>query len=660
MSLAAAGSTGGAGRRFEHLFREACIGRVELKNRIVYPAQVTLFGTEDGYVTERLIEYHKAKARGGVGLIIVEATCVESPRGKVVPRQLRIDDDRYIVGLAELAEHVHRLGCKIVLQLHHAGRATNLISTGGAQLVAASEVPCFPRGGFPRALQEEEVEALEEKFGEAGRRARDAGFDGVEIHGAHGYLIANFLSPFTNKRVDKYGGNVDGRVRFAANVIRSVRRKAGDGFPVIFRLSGDEMVEGGNTLRETAVIARKLEEAGAAAIHVSAGVPEAAVTIPPLGLEPGCFVRLAEGIRRAVGVPVIAVGKINDPCLAETILEEERADLVAMGRALIADPELPNKARRGALAEIRPCVACNHCSKRTVPAPGFGGLPLSCAVNPVVGREQEFSRLRPAAPRRRVLIVGGGLAGMECARVAASRGNQVTLVEKESRLGGQLHLATAAPDKQELAKVLGYLERELARLAVEIRLNTVAGEETVAQLAPDRVVLAQGARPAETEFPGAGGKPVCQAWDVLGGKTVRGDRVAVIGGGSVGCEAADYLSHAGKQVVVVEMMDEIGRDVEPASRHLLLKRLREKGVDCLTGLRVERVTEQGLIAVDRHWKSHVVPCDAIVLALGVVPVDGLGRRLDAAGIECFKVGDCRRPGTILDAIHDGFCIGNEI
>ncbi len=410
---------------FTKLLEPVKIGAMELRNRIVMPPMCTNFASETGAVTQRLIDYYVERARGGVGLVTVEATCVDSPVGRLSPLQLCVDDDKFIGGLNDLVEAIQEKGAKISLQLHHAGRQTTLAVTGGAQPVSASET--VYKDVKARALPAEGIECVVGRFGESAKRAKAAGFDAVEIHGAHGYLIAQFLSPYVNKRIDEYGGDPEKRMRFVLEVLEETRKRVGLDFPIIFRLSGEEFVEDGLTLKEAKGIAQRLERAGVDALHVTAGVGGTIWPVQPMAVPRGCLVHLAEGIKEVVGIPVIAVGRINNPTLAEEILRDGRADLVSMGRALIADPELPRKVAEGRLDDIRMCTAClRGCSER------FNAyLRISCTVNPAVGREKEYM-VKPADKPKKVLVVGGGAAGLEAARVAALRGHEVTLYEKEA------------------------------------------------------------------------------------------------------------------------------------------------------------------------------------------------------------------------------------
>jgi len=632
---------------------------MELKNRVVMAPHNTTFSTEMGAVTERLINYHIERAKGGVGLIVVEATCIDAPVGLSHPFSLCIDNDIFIPGLNDLVEAVHPYGTKIALQLVHAGRVTNLRNTQGKPVVAPSSVRSGQWAGYgttktvrAKRLTLEEIRDLVEKFSEGAKRAHLAGFDAVEFHGCHGNLIASFLSPLINKRADIYGGDLDGRMRFALEIIQRTREKVGDDFPIIFRISGDEYAKDGLTLKETKVIAKKLEEAGVDALHVSAGE---AFNSPHMIIQPGSIprgplVHLAEGIKEAVDIPVITVGRINDPELVEEILQEEKADLVALCRALIADPEFPNKAAEGRLDDIRKCIACcNGCGERK----RSREIRLSCDVNAAAGKEKEYLISRTKEPKR-VLVIGGGPAGMEASRVAALRGHDVILYEKANRLGGQLNLSIIPPYKKEVKNILEYLLHQTRKLGVRIKMGREVTVEIVREVKPEVVIVATGACPLIPKIPGVDGRNVFTAWDVLGGAEVEG-RVLIVGGGTVGCETAEFLAEKGKEVVVVEMLPEVAPDMEKNTRKLLLKRLDELGVKILSDVKVDEITDKGVKTI-----AQFLEADSIVVALGSVSNTKLADNLRGSGLQLYRVGDCVKPRKLWEAIHEGYRVGLEI
>jgi 2,4-dienoyl-CoA reductase-like NADH-dependent reductase (Old Yellow Enzyme family) len=482
------------------LFEPIAIRGVELPNRIVMPSMTTRLANPDGAVTPELIRYYEARAEGGTGLVTVEM-CSPEPAGRHRRHEVGILHDGFLSGLQELTSRLRAAGARSAIQIGHAGGHTRQDVTG-VPPVAPSAIPhqvqeVDVRTVVPEALTRERIRDLVGAFADAADRAKRARFDVVEIHGAHGYLIAQFLSPLDNRRTDEYGGRLEHRARFALEVVEACRKRVGD-FPLVFRYSADEYAPGGFTLDEARELAPWLVEAGADALHVTGGCyrsrPSGALMIPPMGYPEATFLHLARAIKARVAVPVIAVGRLHDPARVERLLAEGQADLVALGRQLIADPAWPRKVREGRLDEIRPCIACNTC------VDGMReGARLHCLVNALAAREPEFE-LRPASRPRRVLVVGGGPAGMESARALALRGHSVTLVERERELGGQLRLAARAPvfqnvetDAPVLLRIVDFLARQLAAAGVEVRLGQEATAALVKEWRPDVVVLAAGA-----------------------------------------------------------------------------------------------------------------------------------------------------------------------
>jgi len=633
------------------------IGAMALKNRMVMAPMVTNYAGEDGSVTERLRAYHAERARGGVGLIIVEASYVH-PSGKGFRNELGIYSDRLIAGLRTLVDTVHAHGARIAIQLYHGGRQTRS-SVTGMPIVAPSPIPDPTEPETPKELTKDEIAELVEAFGEAARRAKAAGFDAVEVHGAHGYLIDEFLSPFSNKRDDEYGGPLENRMRLPLEVVRAVRRAVGPGYPVLYRMSADEKVPGGLTLDETKQFARTLEKEGVDALHVSAGVyASAAWIIQPMALPRACLADLAQGIKSVVKVPVIAVGRFNDPEVAEKVLAERKADLVAFGRQLLTDPDTPAKVSQGRLDEVRRCIACcQGCIDEL-----FQDHPITCTVNARVGFERDFPLTK--APRtRKVLVVGGGPAGMEAARVAALRGHDVTLWERSPALGGQLALAAASPEKGEIAEFRNFLTREMDRLKVKVVVDRQATLEGIRAEKPDVVVVATGARPAGLDVPGAEGENVVAAWDVLTGKARPGTQVAVLGGGLVGCETAEMLARNGHKVTIIEMLPKIASDVGPLVGALLLDRLERYGVKVITGARVLSISEHEVVVDGPDTKAGgktLSGFDTIVSAVGSSPNDDLVRELEGSGLDYYVIGDALRPRRITQAVSEAMRAASEI
>ncbi|MEW6227218.1 MAG: FAD-dependent oxidoreductase [Bacillota bacterium] len=639
---------------FQLLTSPTKIGNMELRNRMVMAPMVTDYAYEDGSVTGRLRAYHEERAKGGVGLIIVEASYVH-PSGKGFQNEVGIYSDKLVPGLRSLANVAHAHGAKIAIQLYHGGRQTTSNVTG-QPIVAPSPIPDPTKGETPKELSKDEIAGLVKTFAEAARRAKAAGFDAVEVHGAHGYLINEFLSPYSNKRTDEYGGSLENRMRFPLEVVRAVRQAVGPGFPVTYRMSADEKVPGGLTLDETKVFAKRLEQEGINALHVSAGVYESAAwIIQPMSLPRGCLVDLAQGIKSAVKIPVIAVGRINDPEVAETILAEGKADLIAFGRELLTDPDMPRKVTEGRLDEIRRCIACcQGCIDEL-----FQDHPITCTVNPRTGFERQFT-LSKTPSARKVLVVGGGPAGMEAARAAAIRGHRVTLWEKAANLGGQLPLASASPQKGEIATFLDFIKKEMGRLKVNVQVNKEATLDAIRAEKPDVVVIATGARPSKLNVPGADRKNVVVSWDVIAGKAQVGKKVAIIGGGLVGCETAEFLAEKGHDVTIVEMLPRIGWDIGPLVGALLFDRLAKYGVKTVTGAKTTAIGERD-VTVEKDGKTETLSgFDSVVIAVGSTPEDTLANQLEGTGIDYYVIGDAWRTRRITHAVYEGLRVAHEI
>jgi len=626
------------------LFQPVNVGKMELKNRLVVPPMGSGFSAPDGTVTDRLIEYHEARARGGFGLIIVEVTAID-PLGKGTPIELGIWDDKFMPGLRRLVDRIHAAGAKIAIQLHHAGRETFSFSLGGQQAVAPSPFPDPIIREVPRELTVEEIKSLVEAYAQGARRAKESGFDAVELHGAHGYLIAQFMSAYANKRTDEYGGDLEGFLRFPLDIVHRARELVGPDYPILFRISGDEAVPEGRTIDESVVVAKRLVEAGVDALHVSVGVYESSyLTSAPPAMEPGFNAAAAATIKQAVSVPVIVVGRIVTPAVAEDIISSGKADLVAIGRASLADPEFAVKAAEGRDEDIVKCLSCNEgCIDALMIKP-----PITCTQNPALGREVEYASAGTANVKK-VVVAGGGPAGLEAARTAALWGHRVTLYEKRDSLGGQALLAALPPTKEVWLEVVRCRVKDLQRLGVEIRLGSELTPEVVRELSPDVVIVATGSAPLLPDIPGTERDNVVTAQDVLSGAQV-GATVVVIGGGLVGCETADYLAQQGKDVTIVEMLRHTARDVSPAARYFLRRRLRERNVKMLTSTPVKAITAQGVVISSDGEERTLEPVDTVVLATGARSVNDLEAVKELVP-EVYVIGDAASPGKMLQAVQ---------
>ena len=648
------------------LFESIEIGGIPIRNRIVM-APMTTHYVRQGRVTERMVHYYAARAKGGVGLVTVEDGIVDYPIGNNTDNPLAADDDRCIPGLKRLSQAIKNEGAKAMLQLSHAGRRAGhlspgtmrLVRTGGRLPVAPSPL-AHPTPGHvvPRPLDTKEIRKIVEAFGTAARRTVEAGFDMIGLHCAHMYLLGQFLSPWANKRRDAYGGDLEGRLKIILDIIRRIQQEVGAGYPIVCRMNGQEP-EDGNTAGDLRLIASALEASGVAALHVSVGfgsilwdkdfIPAEAT----MGMPEGCIVNLAENIKQAVSIPVIAVNKIRHVDFAERVLQENRADMIALGRPLLADPEWVNKARQQRWEEIRPCVSCCQGCVGNIEK----GRPISCLVNPMLGREK-MVQIRPVSPKRKkhVLVVGGGPAGLEASIVASQRGHQVVLWEKKADIGGRLDVAAIPPGKVELFEFRSFLKRQASREGVQIVLNQIADMNAISEANPDVVVVATGGHLHVPDTLAASNGFVKTAEEVLKAKAAPGTAAVIIGGGLVGLETAAYLLEMGKKVTVVEMQETFGQDMPMITRMPLLLRLAEKGARLLAQTRATSLSTNGVM-VETEGKSKWVEADFAVLCTGQEAGFSFERGMKSHGIPFHMVGDCREPGDLMAAVTQGFKAG---
>lgn len=640
--------------QFTHLFDPIKVGNVQLKNRMVMLAIGTGYSEPDGTVGDRFINFYVERARGGVGLIIVPF----APFDMGLPFIPGLYDDRFISGARRLTDAVHAYETKIAPQFLGQYFWVNK-ENGSFEFIAPS--PVFNRmvGATPKALTVEEIHLLVDEYGEAGRRAREAGFDAIELHLGIGYLLNRFISPCTNNRTDEYGGILENRMRFPLEIIDRIHKRAGEDYPIICRVSAEEFMKGGHTLEDSKRVATIIEAAGVQAIDVEAGWHECPEPLVVMSVPRGAFVYLAEEIKKVVNVPVVAAYRINNPELAEQILADGKADLIGLGRALLADPEFPNKAREGRTDEIRTCIACSNCLDNLLTGYKSGTVsPAFCSLNPSMGKEAECI-IEPARVAKRVLIVGGGPGGMEAARVAALRGHRVTLCERGEELGGQLRVACLPRYKDELGCLIESMATQVRKAGVEVRLNSEVTLKAVEKENPDVVILATGAIPAIPDVPGVKQDNVVTAVDVLTRRKDVGETALVIGGGMVGCETAEFLAALGKEVTIVEMLPRIGSDYGATYRHVVLRRLRKAGITMETNVMVEEITDRGVKA-KRDGIPKFFPGDTVVLAVGFKPNKELGEKLNGKVPALYSIGDCVEPRRIREAIEEGFCLGREM
>ena len=645
---------------FKKLFEPGRIGSLSIKNRLVMAAMSNSTCDDEGYVTDRTIEHYVERAKGDVGLIIVQFTSVmANARGSI--HHMALYDDKFIPKMRDLPKAVKKYGARVALQLAHAGSPSRPMrlagfSSGEQAAVAPSAIPNLVTGFVPRELTREEILELVEAFSQAARRAKEAGFDAVEINGTHGKLINQFLSSYYNRRSDEYGGSLENRARFACEVLDAIRRKVGSAFPVIMRMSGRDGFEGGIELAEAVKVAQMYVEAGAQALNVSAGCDEARHwTYMTYMQESGGLVYLAEAIKQAVNVPVIAVGKLGDPWLAERVLQEGKADFIALGRSLLVDPDWPLKVKEGRLQEICHCIYCGNCQAH------MGDSKVSrlrCIWNPeLVRNEKQIAQTSPTT--KSVMVIGGGLAGMEAGRIAAERGHQVTLYERSGQLGGQWNIACQQDHKRHFSAFTERLKQGLIKAGVHVILNQAVTPEFVKQKKPDVIILATGATPAKLNVPGAEAKNVVQATDVICGKADVGNRVVVVGGRYVGIEIAIFLAQQNKKVSLVTRR-RLGRDIgNRANMGALRDLLIEHGAYVYPDSEVVEISEHGILSVN-FGSLFFLKADTIVLAVGFTPEKALMDQLGSLAPEVHAVGDCIEPQDALAAINQGAEVGYKI
>ena len=649
--------------KYPNLFQPLRLGNLTLKNRLAMAQMTMNYATGEGYATDRLVRHYLERAKGGVGLIFVEGTFFTA-EGRGYRNQLGLASDEHVERLRKLTEAVHGLDTrtKIFIQIHHAGaRASSKVT--GLQPVAPSALPPYPGAETPHALTKEEIRGLVDAHIQAARRAKEAGFDGVDIHCAHGYLVPGFFSPLSNVRTDEYGGDLSGRTRFLVEIIRGIKERLGD-FPLTIKVSGDEYIEGGLDIEKMTEIAVLAQNAGIDAITLSAGTvggkkiedlgqAHKVLRTMPMMTEHGCLVPIAERMKRSLKIPVVTVGRINHPALAEEIVAQGKADLVAMGRGLLADPYLPVKAFEEREEEIRSCIGCNEgCYKRILQQEE-----IRCSVNPTVGREGEIPSGRAPRPKK-VFVLGAGPAGLEAANAAHERGHRVVLLEREKELGGQLRLASVPPGRKEIERFRDFLLKRLKRTGLKV----ISGEGAVAAFLnkgrPDVLVLAAGSKPRVFEIPGLEASRSLTAWDILSGKKEAEPLCLVLGAGLVGCETADFLAEQGKKAILVEVLSEMCMGADGDTKAYFNLRFQKYGVKVFTSTELLRV--EGKAAILRHGKDETrIEIGTVVFAVGALPEE-----VDEAYVSSvpvvLRVGDCVKPRNILESVREGFDAGRSI
>jgi 2,4-dienoyl-CoA reductase-like NADH-dependent reductase (Old Yellow Enzyme family)/thioredoxin reductase len=655
------------------LFEPGKIGKLEIKNRIIAaPLGMGFnFGTKpEGFVTDRLIAYNEARAKGGAGMIQLNTSAVDRPYASSLlfgPGVLGLRTNDHIPGAQRMTKAIHAHGTKISFSLGFIGA---IMARMIARKPPPPEYPEFYRvisasgsrdqftGQLTHTMEIEEIEAITEAFGQAAARGREANFDAVWIHGAHGYLIHQFLSPRTNHRTDQYGGNPENRARFAAGLIQRVRKAVGPDFPIYIRMNGDDHLEGGITVEESKEYAKMFVAAGVDALDISCGPFETHQwQFPNMYMPYGTLLPLAAAIKKVVDVPVIAVGKL-DVFTGNKAIAEGACDFAMFGRPLMADPDMPNKARDGRFEEIRNCIFCGFCQ-----AAREAGSPAACSVNMGMGKEMDY-KLEPAAKKKKVMVVGGGPGGMEAACTLAERGHEVTLFEKSDKLGGQWAILSAFLPEE--GRLIDYQTHRLKKFGVTVNMNQTVTGQMVRDAQPDAVVVATGSVSASLSVPGINGRNVVQANDVLSGKVEVGERVVVVGGRGLGCDVALFLAEKGKDVSIVTR-SKIGRDMLHNLKQTMWEFLVRAQVHMYEFTVPDSITENGINcwfdsgdAKERDNLFFFLPADTIILAVGVSNNNKLGEELGTIVPETYLIGDCAGKRTVFDAMHDGSDIGRKI
>ena len=657
-------------RQFPKLMEPIMIGRTKIKNRIVFPPMNTNLTSPEGLVTPQLIDYYERRARGGVGMIILEAASID-PNSRNHPGQPMLCDRRSISGWAYLTERLHRYDVFVSVELVHYGSEASIpprVSPSG--ITKNTDDP-------GEVLTIEKMKEIRHWFAMSAKYAKQAGMDAVTLHACHGYLLAEFLSPAFNHRTDEYGGSLENRCRFLVETIQECREAVGPHFPIMVRFSANEFLQDGNSMEDSVKIARILEENGVAAIDISAGQPSAyLMTTPPYNLSQGSglLVPYSEAIKKAVKVPVFTAIGIREPEQAEKILKEGKADFISMGREQLADPEYANKVREGRIDDIRYCLSCEYCLDCL-----DDDRRICCAVNPETGREDEFDGIARADVKKKVVVIGGGPGGMEAARVAALRGHEVILIEQRSELGGTLNAAKVPPNKERIDDLVEWYKGQIARSDIQVMLNTVATPELIGELKPDVVLAAVGSHYLQ-RIPGSDGKNVMNAYDALTQPEKVGGRIVIIGGGASGAETAEYFSGAGvvlsvkgakkvggeveyirtgsrsgsgKEIDIVEMLPEVCADMDVFCKDLQINALEANGVRLHASCRVERICPDRVIVHNLLTdQDEEFPADTVILAGGLASNEYAS--LEEACPQVIPIGDAIRPGKIHAAVYTAY------
>ena len=641
--------------KFSTMFSPVQIGSVLIPNRFVVPPMGNNLANTDGTLSQRSLEYYRARAKGGFGLITIESTVVYQ-EAKGGPRKPCLFSDDTVDSFRKTVQACHEYGAKVSIQLQHAGPEGDSALTG-YPLKAASAMPAAKGREIPEAVSREELYRIIECYGDAARRAQQAGIDMVEIHCAHGYFVSTFISERTNHRTDEFGGCFENRMRLPRLIIENIRRRTGGNLPILCRINASDEVEGGQTVQDAASVAAYLEqECGVNALHITRAVHLHDEFMWAPGITHGGFnADLVSEIKRAVSIPIIAVGRFTEPQYAELLVKQGRADLIAFGRQSIADPELPNKARLGLLEELTPCIGC---LLGCVPNM-FVGKPITCAVNPCVGRETE---IKPAKEKKKVAVIGGGPGGLYAAWISAVRGHQVILLEKNNELGGNFRVAAYPTGKGQISGFIRAMIVRCEKAGVEIRLNTEVTTELLKELRVDAAIIATGSNPLILPIPGLAECGYITAQELLSGRKQAGKKVLVVGGGMVGCEAAEYLAERGHEVGIIEMKEVIAADVVPENRRYMFENFEEHHVLLCPGAKVGQFYKDGVDYTKADGtQGSLRGYDTIVLAMGTRKNDVLSEKAKEVASQVLVIGEAlQSPGNAVTATGNAFEAGMMI
>jgi len=622
---------------------------ITIRNRVAMPPMDTHLGNPDGTVSDKIIQYYGLRAKGGVGIIYVEGTAIHQ-LAKATMYMMKIDSDDKIEGFSKLAEAIKSHGAVAMIQFMHAGSQTSQIFLGDRPVSPSGIKNEFLLMENPRALEKDEIKQIVGYYGDAAERAKKAGFDGVEIHAAHGYLLNQFLSPKHNKRTDEYGGTLENRMRFLVEVYDEIRRRIGDDMIISLRINGSDYVEGGFDIDEAKIVAKKMEEKGIDIINVSASTDETPnhLMIPYMTEPRGIHTKLSAIIKKVIKkVPVIGVGRINDPDIAEQILKEDRADIVALGRQSICDPFFVNKVKDGRGKDIMKCTACNNCINSLALQ-----KEINCAFNPDI-LTSEYDIKKTSNPKR-ILISGAGVAGLTASKYGKLRGHEVLLIDKNNKIGGTLHLANAAPYKKELNNILEYYENKIKDLNIDLRLNTKISIDLIDEFKPDILIIATGSKPIIPNIDGLDSINFKLFNDVLSNNVSVGDNIVIIGGGMVGIELAEFLVAKNKKITIIEKLAKLGSNIDPMVSFVIMHYLeKETNIRTFLKANIKNISKNKIIF---ECKGDIIelPFDDLIISTGVEPnlpsLDDFKSKVP----KIKKIGDCKKPKKIVDATRDAY------